>query len=525
MKTLLTEVEKLNISIKHFARTSLSLIVSLVCISVGASVGMQEKNIRPAAVAGQFYPSNGVMLKLAIQKFISDAVPATVENPLALVVPHAGYIFSGQIGADAYRQVSGRHYDVVVILGTNHTTAGFNGISLYPKGAYQTPLGSVQIEESIPRALMSEDSDCVARPDVQEREHSVEVQVPFVQVLFPAARIVPVVVGTEDLEVCSHFGQSLARAIKGREVLIVASSDLSHYPSYEDAIAVDRLTLEAIVRLDPMGLSRQLRTSRNQGLRNLVTCACGEPPVLAAIVAAKALGATRGVVLSYANSGDTAAGDRARVVGYGAVALAAGSGPSDIKALNRPQVGSPSVPLQPDERKALLAFARETLNRLMTTDTTPLARGFSPRLQCPQGAFVTLKKHGELRGCIGQMAPEMPLVQTIGAMAVQAALNDRRFSPVKANELKEIEIEISVLTPMQRVSGPSALVIGRDGVVLQKGDRSAVFLPQVAVEQGWNREQWLDNLCLKAGLLVGAWRKDSQFLAFQADVFGEKLNQ
>lgn len=503
----------------------LVIFLSLACGSPSHSDGKTEVGVRPPAVAGQFYPDNAVRLKLAIQKYLEDAVPPKGEHPLAIVVPHAGYIYSGQICADAFRQVADLRVDLVVILGTNHTTAGFDRISVYPGGAFQTPLATTRVDETIAKSLLQADKDCVPNQEVHAKEHSVEVQLPFVQVLFPSALIVPVVVGEPDVSMCSRFGQILGTALKGRKALIVASSDLSHYPPFEDAVTVDRQTLGAIARLDLKELSLQIQTSMRGKYRNLATCACGEAPVMVAMAAAKVMGATRGVVVSYANSGDVTVGDHSRVVGYGAVLFTAGDQPVDLKGLDRPKSSSAEQPLLPADKKALLVFARETLNRYFMTETVPMARNMSPRLQVPQGAFVTLKKHGELRGCIGNMAAMAPLGQTVGAMAMHAAFSDSRFNPLAASELKDIEIEISVLTPMKPVPSPNDIVVGRDGVVLQKSGKSGVFLPQVATEQGWNRNELLDNLCVKAGLPTGSWKKDAQLFAFQAEVFKESSSR
>jgi AmmeMemoRadiSam system protein A len=150
-----------------------------------------------------------------------------------------------------------------------------------------------------------------------------------------------------------------------------------------------------------------------------------------------------------------------------------------------------------------------------------LARGFNATLQQPRGAFVTLKKKGELRGCIGRIIGDEPLGKLVGTMAMQAAFNDSRFRPLAADELNDIEIEISVLTPMKQVGGAADVVVGRDGVVLSKDGYHAVFLPQVAPEQGWNRDEMLDNLCRKAGLDTGCWKEGAQFSTFQAVVFSE----
>ncbi|HAJ27693.1 MAG TPA: hypothetical protein DCG53_10700, partial [Syntrophus sp. (in: bacteria)] len=316
---------------------------------------------------------------------------------------------------------------------------------------------------------------------------------------------------------CERFGQALGKVLKGKNALIVASSDLSHYPSHADAVAVDIPILTAIATLDPQRVQEAIKAPMNKGIANLHTGACGEGPILTAVAAAKAMGAKGGKVVSYANSGDIAIGDRSRVVGYGAVALTVDA--------PQPEAAKPSSgtadELQPGDKKALLALARKTITRYLTTETVPLARGFSPAVQEYRGVFVTLKKFGNLRGCIGRLIPEAPLGQLVGAMAIQSALNDNRFRPVTIAEMKEIEIELSVLTPMKTVPGAEDIVVGRDGVLLQKGRAGAVFLPQVATEQGWSREEMLNQLCLKAGLAKDSWRTGAEFQTFQAIVFHE----
>jgi len=481
-----------------------------------------EADIREPAVAGKFYPDSASKLKLAIEKFLQDAVPAKTKDAVAIIVPHAGYIYSGQICADAFMQVKDKQYDVIVILGTNHTTPGFEKISLYPGTGFRTPLGIAPIEKEIVSQLVAEDpGDCVLDKSLHAREHSVEVIVPFVQVIFPQAKIVPVVVGSPDLGVCTRFGQALAKVLKNKRALIVASSDLSHYPAAEDAVTVDRATLNAITTLDPASLHSVIQSQMDRRIYRLHTCACGEAPIMAAMAAVKSLGATRGVIVSYANSGDVSIGDRSEVVGYGAVVLTRDANDKNVSKVDAPSPAPPSGSLTPSDKKALLLFARETLSRIFSTDTVPLARGFSANVQQPRGVFVTLKKENELRGCIGRIIGDEPLGKLTGAMALQAAFNDGRFSPVRADELREIEIEISALTPLREVSVAAEIVAGRDGVVLVKEGHSAVFLPQVATEQKWNREELLDNLCRKAGLSAGCWKQGAQLSTFQAVVFSE----
>ncbi len=291
-------------------KRSLALAIAALAIlaSYAGSVicgNPKPSDTRPPAVAGQFYPADPQKLKLAIQQYLQDSVEIPMEKPLALIVPHAGYIYSGQICADAYRQVVGRSYDVVVLLGVNHTTGNFSGISLGDYGSFRTPLGDSLVDEEITSALLAECTDCNRNREVHAREHSIEVQLPFVQTLFPNARIVPAIIHPPDSKMCMRFGEALGKVLNGRRALIVISSDLSHYPTNTNAEKADSLTLTTIAALDP---SRVISVMRVLDLPNLETRACGEAAILAGMTAAKALGATRAVVAGYANSGDVLVG-------------------------------------------------------------------------------------------------------------------------------------------------------------------------------------------------------------------------
>jgi AmmeMemoRadiSam system protein A len=307
--------------------------------------------------------------------------------------------------------------------------------------------------------------------------------------------------------------------------LVVASSDLSHYPSASDARRADLETLEAIASLDAARVRTTLAQHVERRVPQLVTGACGEAPILVAIAAARALGITRGTIVSYANSADSPAGDPSRVVGYGAVMMAPGQPPPgavpDGASLDGPAAADLSAPLTLADKKALVRYARDTVTRIVRTDTTPLSRGAGARLMREQGVFVTLRKHGELRGCIGRIIPDGPLHWLVGAMALQAATNDPRFDPVRADELNQIELDVSILTTPREIARLGDIVIGRDGVILSKNGRSAVFLPEVAVEQGWSRDEMLDNLCLKAGLPRGGWRTGARLATFQSMLIRE----
>jgi MEMO1 family protein len=498
--------------------SAVAIALALACRGDVGAAGQGRQDVREPAVAGQFYPADARGLNAMLDAVLKDALPPGRERPIAIVAPHAGYVYSAQIAADAWHQTAGQQYDTIVILGTNHTTAGFERIGVYPGSGLRTPLGIARVDQELSAALIKEDPDCVADAAVHLKEHSIEVQVPFAQRLFPNAAIVAAVVGGEDAGLVTRFGRTLARLLNGRQALIVASSDLSHWPSWRDANTADRRTLEAIATLDPDRV-RAAASYATRGIANLATCACGEAPVRAAMTAARMLGATRGRAVSYANSGDLPIGDPDRVVGYGAVVFTGGDPGADTSALAPP--APQALPPSAADKKQMLTLARETIRRYLDTGAVPLARGFSPALDRPQGIFVTLRKRGTLRGCIGQMTPDRPLRVLVGSMALAAALEDPRFDKVRSTELKDIEIEISVLTPFKEVAGPQAIVVGRDGVLLQKDRRSAVFLPQVATEEHWARDEMLDNLCMKGGLAAGCWRAGARLSTFQADVFKE----
>jgi MEMO1 family protein len=512
------ETRKVN-AMKKFQLFSIFFLVFFLYGYLTACGDPASNEVRPPAVAGGFYPSNPGKLKLAIQKFLESSPNLEIATPIAILAPHAGYIYAGQIYADAYRQVMGRQYDVIVILGTNHTTGGFSGISLGDYTAFRTPLGDAQIDQEVVTALLKENKDCRRDREVHIKEHSIEVQVPFIQILFPQAKIVPAVIYPPDLDLCKRFGDALAKVLLNRRALIVISTDLSHYPSSSEAAKVDRSTLESIAKLD---IGQVASLMKDLNVSNLDTRACGEASILAGLTAAKSLGAKSAIVAGYANSGDVSIGDQARAVGYGALVLAKDDRANNLKILD-PGFNSPrsDTTLQDSEKKFLLALARDTIHRYLTTETVPLVRNLPARMTFHQGAFVTLKENGQLRGCIGHMAQDDALGRTVAAMAMQAAFNDPRFAPLQAAELNNIEIELSILTPMKSIKTPAEIVLGRDGVLIVKGSNSAVFLPQVAVENNWKRDEMLDNLCVKAGLAKNCWKRDTKFQVFQAEVFSE----
>jgi len=501
------------------------LLCLLILFSLNACKAQTDKqnqvdndSIRKPAFAGQFYSDNPAILKKQIESFLKNAVPQKVDSAVAIIVPHAGYIYSGQIDVDAYNQVKQNKYDLIVILGTNHTTAGLTGISLYPKGGFSTPVGVAQIDDNAAEKLLKADKDVIANTSVFDKEHSVEIQVPFIKYFFPDAKILPLIVAEPNIEMCKKFAKALVSSTENKKVLVVASSDLSHYPKFDDAIKTDNNTLKTIAGLNTDKIVKVMEDQLDQNTPQLLTCACGEAPILAAVSFANEVEADRVSIISYNNSGYNPIGTVDKVVGYGAVVISKG------KSFSQQDVDSTvinnSYVLTESDKVSLLKYARETLKQYFETQTVPLPRNMNTMLKIKRGAFVTLNKNKQLRGCIGHMSQDTPLSTNVGAMTLQAAFNDTRFSPLTKEELPQLEIEISVLTPFTKIKSADEIKLGIDGVIVKKGNKQAVFLPQVATETGWDKETFLDQLCYKAGLNAGAW-KDADLFTFRADVFSE----
>ncbi len=488
------------------------LIIYIVCF-----LGAEKMKIREPYVVGKFYDANSVKLSSYIDVVLKDAIPQKGGKPRGLIVPHAGYPYSAQIAADAFNQAKGYGYDIVVILGTNHTVYPEECGYLYEGDGFKTPLGIAYIDPELNSQLSKKGGIFKYSNDAHLREHSIEVQIPFIQKLFPKAKILPIVVAANSLQTVEKMGNTLAEILKGRNFLIVASSDLSHYPDFDVANIVDRETLKAIATME---IETIYNVARKGELKSGVdTAACGLSPIMVLIQTMNQLASKKVSVISYANSGQAIIGEIDRTVGYGAVAFFEGDYEKDISAL---ELSKGSEKISPEDREYLLHLARETISNYLNYGVFSLPRITSDSLARKQGAFVTLTRKGDLRGCIGHMAEDTPLSVTVAKMALSAALEDTRFYPVSKEELKDIEIEISVLTPMKEIKNYSEIVIGRDGTVIQKGGRSAVFLPQVAPEQGWSREEMLEHLCMKAGLPSDAYKSNCRFFTFQAIVFSEK---
>lgn len=458
---------------------------------------------RAAQVAGTFYPSDPKELRATVKALLAEhaSVEPSPTKPLALILPHAGYRFSGTVAARGMREIQDRHYDAVVVVGFTHQDQ-FEGASVDLRDIYETPLGRIPVDLEAAQFLRSQPGIGYAEGPHGSGEHSLEVMLPLLQVALGEFRLVPVLMGSARPQDAARLAQALVKLAKQGDYLFIFSTDLSHYHAYEQALEQDRTTLNALAGETASAVSRLFDEEALE--------ACGRGPIMAGLLLAEQMGYLERRVLLYRNSGHTF-GDKNRVVGYAAIAM-------------RPRSDAgPEARISAQAGRALVRAARLVLHaNVQGTEPPPLGLEEYPDLARAQGLFVTLRKQGRLRGCIGRIQNSgTPLAQLLPTVALDAALRDPRFPPLAAEELPGISLEVSVLSPPQRVRRPDEIVAGRDGVVIVSGDRTGVFLPQVWQETRWTREEFLRELASqKAGLHPDAW-KDATLLTFQDQIFEE----
>ncbi len=469
----------------------LILLLLSLCFSFSLS-----QEIRKPVVAGMFYTKNAETLSRQIDSFLQNAKTSpSSENIVALIAPHAGYAYSGQVAASAYRLIQGRDYDTVVVIGPSHRLR-FNGCSIYPRGGYETPLGIAKIDESLASEL-SKVSGFKYISQAHREEHSVEVQIPFIQKLLPQVKIVPIVMGITSKETITTLANALATVLPGKKALVIASTDMSHFLPKKRANDIDSRTISHIQSFNTSVLIRMLEQGEN--------IMCGGGPVVSTLLYAQKRGDTKIEILHYADSSDFGSSE-SQVVGYLSAAIYPGSSQSKFS-------------LSPEEKKELLQLARFSITQFVQKNKVINYRPESPDLYSKMGAFVTLKKKGRLRGCIGFTEAALPLYQTVIQASIYAACKDPRFPPVSAKELKDIEVEISVLSPLKKIRDPSLITVGKHGLFISKGDKKGLLLPQVPVENLWSKEEFLQQACLKAGLPRNAWKSGADIYIFEAIVF------
>jgi len=468
---------------------------------------------RQPAVAGSFYPSDPVEIQKMLKLFFAKA-PAhkTVGDVLAVITPHAGYVFSGEVAAAAFNQIDpDKKYKTIFVIGSSHRNS-FPGASVYSIGNYITPLGIAKTDMEIARKLADENKVLAFNPQYQRSEHSIEVQIPFLQFFLKNDfKIVPILLGTQDPETCKQIAKAL-KPYFTPDNLFVISTDFSHYPEYNDAIKSDQQIADAIVTNNPEKFLLAVESCTKKKVENLVTGCCSWPSVITLMYLTAGMPGITYKQILYKNSGDSYYGEKDRVVGYYALSVV--------------QPKQQTIMLSASEEKELLHLARNTIDMYLREKRIPDVdvESLPASLRSKAGAFVTLKKGGDLRGCIGHFEADNPIYNIVQKMAVASATNDHRFDPVTPPEMKLIDIEISILTPIKKIDNVKEIRLGTDGIYIKKGSRSGTFLPQVATDTGWNLEEFLGHCARdKAGIGWDGWKdKDAEIFVYQALVFGEK---
>lgn len=468
----------------------------------------KEPVVRPATQANRFYIGDPKQLSKDVDGYLKLHGECTAYNNVAaLIVPHAGYYYSGNVAASAYMTLDpNKTYKRIFLLGPSHHE-WLDGASVNTEAEYYaTPLGKIKVDHETTMQL-TKDSVFFYRSTAHDREHCLEVQLPFLQRrLKKVPPIVPIVISTTDYSKLKRMAEVLKPYFTADNLFII-SSDFSHYPSYEDACEVDGKTGKVIETGDVEQFIATIEANAHSGKKNLATSACGEFAIITLMLMLDHNYEVKH--LMYQNSGDIDDHDHSRVVGYHSFAF-----------LRQQQSGA-GFPLTDADKKQLKEIAIQSI--LSSLEGKPISKPAinvqNTILKSKCGAFVSLHKNGNLRGCIGHFGEDYPLYEVVAEMARAAAFKDPRFSPVRREELDDIDIEISVLTPMRRIQSLDEFELHRHGIYIRKGYRSGTFLPQVADEVNWTKEEFVGHCSQdKAGLGWNGWR-DAELFVYEAIVF------
>ena len=501
--------------LKH--RLILLFMIQLILFSHSSKSQESPKKInREAVVSGSFYPSSPVKLTSMLEDLFALASPKETQNTFAIISPHAGYIYSGAIAASAFNQIdSNKKYKTIFIIGSSHRFS-FEGASIYDKGNFKTPFGEVEADIETAENIIKSDTVFQFNADYHIPDHCIEVQLPFLQYyLKNDFKIVPILIGTNNLTICKKIADGLKEYLSS-DHLFVISTDFSHYPSYEDALIIDKNTADAIIKNDVEVFSKNCKIYNLSNTTNLQTPICGLSAVISFLHITETLKDIEIKQIRYSNSGDVSQ-DSSAVVGYWAMAFSSDS-------ICKKGESNSEFSLTQKDKKDLLHIARETLENYIKTGKRPTidTSNFSPTIKQNCGAFVTLKINENLRGCIGRFNPEEPLYKIIQEMTISSATQDYRFKPVNKSELNDITIEISVLSPLKKINSPEDFILGKHGIYMTKGNSSGTFLPQVADETGWTKEEFLGHCAQdKAGIGWDGWKQATLYV-YTAIILGEE---
>jgi AmmeMemoRadiSam system protein B/AmmeMemoRadiSam system protein A len=500
------------------------IVLCMVPWGRGESTREGLKAVREPAVVGMFYPKDPEKLRRIVEDSLKSAVKEKFGLPIkAIMAPHAGYVYCSKSMAAAYKQIEGASftYDRVVVIGPCHGMPT-KAAALSSAETWRTPLGPVPVDTELTDKL-ARMSDRIEFDDrAHAREHSLEVQLPYLSAAAAGKpfKIVPVVTNSSDPADHRIVAQALIRFASGPRTLIVLSTDLSHFPNASDAKKSDGAILKAVESLDAKEVIKENQRLLRAGYSGLEVTMCGLEAVLCFELAAEGLGISHAKQVSYTNSAMAGGNDR-RVVGYGAVIFTgAGKGAGNVKT------DAETLRFDDESRKELSAMAREAVKKAVAGDSVTYDPTDNPQLQTKAGCFVTLKNGGRLRGCIGRFTSDEPLWRTVREMAAAAATRDTRFraDPITPSEVPKLDLEVSVLSPLREVKDPlKEIELGRDGIVIRDKGRSGTFLPQVADETGWSLEEFLGHCSRdKAGLGWDGWKSPTaRIFAYRVTIVHE----
>jgi len=473
---------------------------------VAMSLYPESQNVRKPAVAGSFYPSSAREINSMLDPWLHQSGG---KAPQALIVPHAGYVFSGEVVASAFSRIPrGHSYKRIFMIGPSHQV-GFAGASVDTQYSYaETPLGQVPIDVALGEELIKKGKGVfLSRRDAHDGEHCLEVQLPFLQKVFgDVPPIVPIIIGTQRLSLLRDIADVL-KPYFTEDNLFIISSDFSHYPSYEDAKASDLYMADAICGGGLAEFIKALQHIDKMNYKGQDTAACGAAAiaVLLDIMDGKGRRYYQSDHVMYRNSGDSPYGDKDRVVGYNSIVI------TSDHLFNFSQ----------EEKQAMIAAARSAIYSSLKLDYDGDDAPVGILKEKGYGVFVTLYLNGRLRGCIGRFVSDDSLHSTIREMAQSAAFEDPRFPALSRSEASRVDIEVSVLSPLKKISSIDEFKLGRDGIYMIKGSRHGTFLPQVAEETGWNTEEFLGHCAQdKAGIGYYGW-KEADLYTYQSEVVKE----
>ena len=494
-------------------------IVIVVLFSIFVTMETSSQNLttdRQPFAAGRFYSADKVTLANDLLKLF-DSCKKSPDNwsVRAIICPHAGYIFSGKIAAASYSAIARNSvFKNIFIIGSSHIML-FDGASVYNTGDYITPLGKVKVNTEIARKLINENKVFNFPTKAHLEEHTIEVQLPFIQYYFENEQvIVPIIIGTNNERTVKKIAEAL-RPWFTSENLFIISSDFSHYPSYKDAIENDNTTAMSIASGNPQIFLNTLRKNDEKQIPGLATSMCGWTSGLTLLYLTEGNHQLETKLIDYSNSGDSKYGNKDEVVGYHAIAIIEKKQKAeDIHS------AEDKLSFTEDEKRQLFTIARNSIrsmlyeNKRIKIDESPV----SAKLKMPMGAFVTLKINGALRGCIGRFISADPLYEVVQASALSSAFEDPRFSPLTKEEFKKTDIEITVLGPLKKIKNINEIILGKHGIYIKKDSRSGTMLPQVATENKWTVEEFLGYTSRdKAGLGWDGW-KDADIFIYEGVV-------